>query len=94
MEPIQHIPVNFATNINAPIVIYTHLDTYPTIVNDNQGSPNVYHRSKRNLDPQPHSIGTTRAITKLKAIKMEILTGKTNHLTHTALKTKYTLDSY
>ena len=94
VEPIQHIPANFATNINAPIVIYTHPNTYPTIVNDDQGSPNIYHWSKRNLGPQPHSIGTTRAITKLKAIKMEILTGKTNCLTHMAPKTKYTLDSY
>ena len=43
VEPIRHTPANFVMNINALIVIYTHLNTYPTIVNDDQGSPNVYH---------------------------------------------------
>ena len=46
VEPIRHTPMNFATNISVPIVIYTHPNTYPTIVNDNQEIPNVYHQSK------------------------------------------------
>ena len=88
VELIQHTPVNFAMNISVPIVIYTHPNTYPTIVNDDQETPNVYHWSKRNLDPQLHSIGSMRDITKSKATKMEILMGKTNRLTHMAPKTK------
>ena len=82
--PIQHTLVNSVTNTNALIVIYTHQNTCLTIVNDNQGSPNAYHRSKKNLDPQPHSTGTMRAITKLKAMKMGISTEKIDHLTHMA----------
>ena len=88
VEPIWLTPGNFAMNISVPIVIYMHPNTYPTIVNDNQEIPNVYNWSKRNLDPQLHSTGSTRDITKSKAIKMEILMGKTNPLTHTAPKTK------
>ena len=93
-EPIWLTPVNFVLNINAPIVIYTHLNTYPTIANDDQETPNTYNGPKRNLDPQLHSTGSTRDIMKLKAIKMEISMGKINCLTHTALKPKYTLDPY
>ena len=83
--PIQHTLMNSVTNTNAPIVIYMHQNTCLTIVNDDQGSPNAYHQSRRNLDPQPHSTGTMRAITKLKAMKMGISMEKIDHLTHMAL---------
>ena len=61
-----------------------HQNTYLTIVNNDQGSPNAYHWSRRNLDPQPHSTGTMRATTKSKAMKMGISTEKIDHLTHMA----------
>ena len=82
--PIQHTLVNSVTNTNALTVIYMHQNICLTIVNNDQGSLNAYHRSKRNLDPQPHSTGTMRAITKLKAMKMGISTEKIDHLTHMA----------
>ena len=86
--PTQHTLENFVWNTSVPTVTSMRPNTYPTIANDNQNTPNTYHQSKGNLGSQLHLIGNTRAIMKSKAIKMETLTGKINCLTHTALKTK------
>ena len=93
-EPTWHTLENSALNTNVPIVTSTHPNTYPIIANDDQEIPNASNRPRKNPDPQLPSTGNTRDIMKSKAIKTEILTGKTNRLTHVAPKPKYTLDPH
>ena len=78
--PIQHTLVNSVTNTSVPTVTSMHWNIYLTIVNDDWGSPDVLHRSKKNLGPQYLSTGTTGATTRSKAMKMGISMEKIDHL--------------
>ena len=84
VEPIQHTLVNSVTNTSALTVTSMHRNIYLTIVNDNWGSPDILHRSRKNQDPQDPSTGTMRATMRSKAMKMEISMEKIDHLTHMA----------
>ena len=62
VEPIQHTLVNSVTNTSALTVTSMHWNIYLTIVNNNQGSPDILHRSKKNQGPQHPSTGTMKAM--------------------------------